>query len=68
MFAFLPTSNRLMWSLGRIKIKHTYIVYIAKSNNGSMEKNAIHLDQGVLVWKWNDHDYFPAMILSPSFI
>jgi hypothetical protein len=22
----------------------------------------------VLVWKWNDHDYFPAMILSPSFI
>jgi hypothetical protein len=40
-FAFLPTSNRLMWSLGRIRVKHTCIAYIAKSNNGSMEKNNI---------------------------
>jgi hypothetical protein len=36
-----------MWSLGRIKVKHICIAYIAKSNNGSMEKNIIHSDQGV---------------------
>jgi len=42
-FAFLPTSNKLMWSLGRIRVKHT------KSNNGPMEKNIILSDQGVHV-------------------
>jgi len=49
VFAFLHTSNRLMWSLGRIKVKHTCIAYIAKSNNRSMEENIIHSDQGVHV-------------------
>jgi hypothetical protein len=35
--------------LGRIRVKHTCIAYIAKLNNGSMEKNIIHSDQGVHV-------------------
>ena len=48
-FALLPTSNKLMWSLGRIRVKHTCIAHIAKSNNGSMEKKFIHSDQGVHV-------------------
>ena len=38
MMLFLPTSNMLMWSLGRIRVKHTCIAYIAKSNNGSWRK------------------------------
>jgi len=37
-FVFLPTSNMLMWSFGRIRVKHTCIAYIAKSNNGSWRK------------------------------
>jgi hypothetical protein len=36
--------------LGRIKVKHTCIAYIAKSNNGSMEENIIHSDQDVHVY------------------
>jgi hypothetical protein len=35
--------------LGRIRIKHTCIAHIAKSNNGSMEKHVIPLDQDVHV-------------------
>jgi hypothetical protein len=27
--------------LGRIRVRHTYIAYIAKSNSGFMEKHAI---------------------------
>ena len=34
---------------GRIRVKHTCIAYIAKSNKGSMEKNIIPLDQDVHV-------------------
>jgi hypothetical protein len=36
--------------LGRIKVKHTCIAYIAKSNNGSMEENIIYSDQDVHVY------------------
>ena len=48
----LPSFLRLIGlcgGLGRIRVKHTCIAYIAKSNNGSMEKNVILLDQGVHV-------------------
>jgi hypothetical protein len=46
MFAFLLLIG-LSGVWGRIKVKHTCIAYIAKSNNGSMENNVIHSDQGV---------------------
>jgi len=39
----------LCGALGRIRVKHTCTAYIAKSNNGSMEKNVIHSDQSVHV-------------------
>ena len=45
---------------GRIRVKHTCIAYIAKSNKGSMEKNVIPLDQDVHIWKYDDHDYSTA--------
>jgi len=48
-FALHPTSNRLMLSLGRIRVKRTCNAYIDKSNKGSMEKNVIPLDQDVHV-------------------
>ena len=58
-FALHPTSNRLMWSLGRIRVKHTCIAYIAKSNNGSMEKISytqikvcMYVEMG---WSWLLH-------------
>jgi hypothetical protein len=34
---------------GKIRVRHTCIAYIAKSDNGSMEKCVISLDQDVHV-------------------
>jgi hypothetical protein len=46
-----------MWSLDRIRVKHTCIAYIAKSNIRSMEKNIIHSRSRCAYsdenkWKW----------------
>jgi hypothetical protein len=62
-FAFFPTSNKLQ---GKIRVKHTCITYIAKSDNGSMEKNIIHSKMCVEVgWSWllHNNDSFSILYL-----
>ena len=47
---FLPTSKKLIWSLGRKKCEGILaFAYFVKSNNGSKEKDVIQSNQDVHV-------------------
>ena len=57
-FFFILLLINLCGSLGRIRVRHTCISFIAKSNNGSIgEKYHTFRSRCACVWKCDDHDY-----------